>query len=175
MQKKISKSIYFLGLIILAGATVLYAHPFIPYAKLTPSPGNPRFQEKKFIAAIKSPYVKIGQTEIPVEIAKTSQEVQKGLSGREYLDQNRGMLFVFSRPDLYRFWMPNMNFPIDIIWIADKKVVGTEEGVSNDFNPTNPKFYTPPQPVQHVLEVNAQFTKNKKIRIGDPVIFNYIE
>src|SRR3989344_2951783 len=170
-QKKIFKSIYFLGLIILFGAIVLYAHPFFPYAKLTPSSNYPTFPTQKYNAIDSGSYVKIGQIKIPVEVAETEAQVQKGLSGRKFLDQKSGLFFVFAKPDFYRFWMPDMNFPIDIIWIADKKVVGVEENVTNDFNPAHPKFYIPPQPVRQVLEVNAGFARNKKIRAGDPVIF----
>mgnify|MGYP001617426499 FL=1 len=175
MQKKIPKSIYFFGLIVFLGAAALYAHSLLPYAKLTPSPNYLTLPPQKNTAARLNPRMRIGRIEIPVEVVKTSAEIQKGLSGRKYLDLESGLLFIFAKPDLYRFWMPDMHFPIDIIWINDKKVVGIEENVSNEFNPAHPKFYTPPQPVQHVLEVNAQFAKNKKIRIGDPVIFNYIE
>ncbi|MDZ4285370.1 MAG: DUF192 domain-containing protein, partial [Candidatus Sungbacteria bacterium] len=56
------------------------------------------------------PSVEIDGTTIAVELATTSAAVAKGLSGRASLEQDRGMLFIFSRPDRYRFWMPNMHF-----------------------------------------------------------------
>jgi hypothetical protein len=120
------------------------------------------------------PSVRIGGTEIPVEVAKTDEERAKGLSGRISLEANKGMLFVFSEPGNYSFWMPDMNFPIDIIWITNGKVVGIENNVSNEFDPQNPRFYLPPQPVKYVLEVNAGFAEARGIKIGDIVIFSNI-
>lgn len=119
-----------------------------------------------------APSVRIAATEIAVEIATSSVAVQKGLSGRSSLGADRGMLFIFGRPDIYRFWMPDMHFPIDIIWMNDDKVIDTDEDVSPKFDPLHPVFYTPARPVQYVLEVNAGFMKRNNIHIGDAVIFH---
>lgn len=100
--------------------------------------------------------------------------MQKGLSGRSALGADRGMLFIFSRAGMYRFWMPDMHFPIDILWIDNGKVIDADENVSPKFDPLRPVFYTPSRPVRYVLEVNAGFMKRHTIRIGDPVIFNHI-
>lgn len=120
-----------------------------------------------------SPYAEINNVKIPVEVVQTQTEVEKGLSGRERLDSESGMLFIFSKPDYYRFWMPDMNFPIDIIWINENRVVEISSDVSNEFDAANPKFYTPSQPVDRVLEVNAGFAKNKNIKVNDP--FNFVQ
>ena len=120
------------------------------------------------------PYVQINNTKIPVELAQTEAEVQKGLSGRASLDAEKGLLFIFSKPDYYRFWMPDMNFPIDIVWIVEGEVIGIHENISNRFDPKNPKFYTPPRPINRVLELNAGFAK-KNIKAGDKIIFNNVD
>lgn len=117
------------------------------------------------------PYVKISELKIPVEVARTEAEVQKGLLGRESLDADKGMLFIFNKPDYYRFWMPDMNFPIDIIWITQDEIVGIHQNVSSVFDPKNPKFYLPPRPVSMVLEVNAGFAQKNNFRVGDEIIF----
>jgi len=122
-----------------------------------------------------SPTVRIAATEIPVEIATTSAAQQKGLSGRPSLDADKGMLFIFGRPDQYSFWMPDMHFPLDIIWIQDGKVVDIDKDVSNEFNPAAPKFYSPSSPVKYVLEVNAGFAMRHGIRTGDAVTFNNLK
>lgn len=119
--------------------------------------------------------VQIGPAKITAEIAQNETAVQKGLSGRKYLNPDRGMLFIFAQPDFYRFWMPDMNFPIDIIWIHNERVAAINENVSNKFNPARPVFYTPPLPVKYVLEVNANFAKNKNIRVGDRVSIIYLK
>lgn len=121
-----------------------------------------------------SPSVTVGNTLIPVEVAREYAAIQKGLSGRPYLDQNSGMLFVFPKASIYSFWMPDMNFPIDILWINNGRVVDTDENMTNIFDPTNPRYYRPSSPAQFVLEINAGFIRRNNIRIGDPVIFNNI-
>jgi len=126
--------------------------------------------------ATTTPSVKIGKTAIQVEIVKDAKAVQKGLSGRASLDPKGGMLFVFQESAIYRFWMPNMHFPIDIIWIdAEKKIIGISADVSNEFDPSNPRFYSSPLPARYVLEVNAGFAEKNGISVGDEVRFNNIE
>lgn len=117
-------------------------------------------------------FVRIGSVEIPVEVARTPAEAQKGLSGRASLDTRGGMLFIFPIAAKHSFWMPDMHFPIDIIWINDGMVVDVSENVSNEFDPNSPIFYTPSVPAQYVLEVNAGFALSRGIKIGDPVMFS---
>ena len=50
-------------------------------------------------------YVKLGGISIAVELALTPESQAQGLSGRDRLGENEGMLFVFDRPDKYSFWM----------------------------------------------------------------------
>jgi uncharacterized membrane protein (UPF0127 family) len=115
------------------------------------------------------PLVRINSVEIPVEVVRDEASRQKGLSGRPSLDAKSGMLFIFDKPAIYTFWMPGMNFPIDIIWINNGKVIDISANVPNNFDPNNPYFYAPSQPAQYVLEVNAGFSEKKNINIGDPV------
>ncbi len=104
-----------------------------------------------------------------VDIADTPVEKQKGLAGRGYLDQNYGLLFVFDRPSIHRFWMRGMIIPIDIIWIHDGKVVGFEKNAQPEPGvPTrNLKIYSPEVPVEYVLEVRAGTVNRSDINIGD--------
>ena len=118
--------------------------------------------------------VTIGQTVLAVELATTTPAIQKGLSGRTSLGPQSGMLFVFPKPAIYRFWMPDMHFPLDIIWINNGKVVDISENVSNEFDLAHPRFYVPSQPAQYVLEVNAGFAASEHIRVGDAAVFNGI-
>lgn len=121
------------------------------------------------------PCVQIGSVKIPVELARDMPAIEKGLSGRTSLAQEKGMLFVFPKPDYYRFWMPDMNFPIDIIWITKNRVADMEKNVTNKFDPQNPVFYTPSQPVEYVLEVNAGFSGKENINVGNKIIFYNID
>ncbi len=93
-----------------------------------------------------------------VEIADTEEKRTQGLSGREFLKGNEGMIFVFPESDYYGFWMKDMRFPIDIIWLDENfSVIGITEHVSPE---TFPNVFYPPEPVRFVLEVSAGTTKN---------------
>ena len=67
--------------------------------------------------------VTIGNTIFSVEVASTTIEQARGLSGRAGLKNNEGMLFLFNSAGVQNFWMKDMNFPIDIIWIGGGKVL----------------------------------------------------
>jgi uncharacterized protein len=58
-----------------------------------------------------------------VEVAKTQQELSRGLMFRGSLKEDAGMLFVFQEEGEYGFWMKNTLIPLDIIWINEKKEV----------------------------------------------------
>ena len=97
-----------------------------------------------------------GSVSIPVTIADTSLEQEVGLSGTEFLPPNTRKLFVFNVPGEYGFWMKDMQYPIDIIWIDNSfRILGITEGVTPE---TYPKVFYPPGPIQYVLEVNAGFS-----------------
>ena len=75
------------------------------------------------ISCKSAPYKKICLSNICVkaEIADTQAERQKGLMFREHLDKESALLFVFKEGGFYGFWMKNMRFPLDIIWVSDDK------------------------------------------------------
>lgn len=109
------------------------------------------FLEKRLIRENPTRIVKINETSILAEIADTEEERSKGLSGRESLAEDEGLLFVFEEPGLYGFWMKDMNFAIDIIWIDESRhVIGIERGVAPE---TFPNTFHSPGPVKYVLEV----------------------
>lgn len=110
-------------------------------------------------------YVKINDVIIEVDIASSNVERSRGLSGRVNLGANSGMLFVFDRPSKNMFWMKDMNFPIDIIWLDEnKKIIYIKENLSPK---TYPEVFGPEVPSMYVLEVNSNFTKKYNIKIGD--------
>ncbi|MEK7644793.1 MAG: DUF192 domain-containing protein [Patescibacteria group bacterium] len=115
--------------------------------------------------------VKVGDLIIPVEIADTPETLEKGLSGRFHLPKRQGLLFLFPTAEKYAFWMPDMNFPIDLLWIdADKRIVGIEESMKPEKNLQDPRYYTPPEAVGYVIELNAGFVKKHGITVGQEVI-----
>lgn len=111
----------------------------------------------------------VGTEEIDIEVARTPQEKQRGLSQRENLLKNSGMLFIFESDTQPFIWMKDMKFSIDILWIDAKKViVGWEEYVAPE---TYPKTFQPEENIRYVLEVPAGFVKEKNIRKYEKVFF----
>lgn len=100
--------------------------------------------------------VRIGEVDFTVELATSTLAQARGLSGRVSLADGTGMLFVFDRPGIQNFWMKDMNFPIDIIWIGKGKVIGFVERAAQPA-PHTPLWslpvYTSPDGVDTVLEV----------------------
>lgn len=109
--------------------------------------------------------IKIGKTMLLVDIADTKKSRELGLSGSKELEYSEGLLFVFDKPQIGSFWMKDMNYPIDIIWINEQKqVIGVEKNVNPD---TFPKTFKSNSEILYVLETKAGFFENKKIQIGD--------
>ena len=109
--------------------------------------------------------VVIKDIEINVELADTAEKKSQGLSGRNSLLQNQGMLFVYDKPAFYSFWMKDMQFPIDIIWIDENyRVTDIAKSVPPD---SFPQTFQPQNLAQYVLEVNAGFSDKNDIRVGD--------
>jgi len=115
--------------------------------------------------------IKIGQAPLRVALADNVFLRKQGLSGKENLEKDQGMLFIFKVPLKYSFWMKGMRFSIDVIWInKDKKVIGFNEDIKKDFS----KLIKPPGKVKYVLETKNGFVAKNKIKIGDELIFkNY--
>lgn len=114
--------------------------------------------------------VTINSATFRVELAKTQKEQVQGLSGRESLPTNGGMLFIYDKPSYYSFWMRNMKFPLDIIYILNDKVVGVYEDLQPAFTDPNPPQYGSDVIADKVLEINAGAARNNNIKIGDTVI-----
>ena len=119
-------------------------------------------------------FVEIGGRKIPVEVVDTAISRMRGLSGRENLPENTGMLFVFDKPGKYTFWMKDMKFAIDIIWIEDGRIVDIWENAQPPSQGEIP-IYTPEYTSTYVLEVNAGFAKETGVKIGDGVILDISE
>lgn len=123
---------------------------------------------KENIASQDNHVLNIGDISIRVDIADTPALQERGLSGRKALLDDQGMYFVFDRPDIYPFWMKEMNFPIDIIWIDDHMSVVdiTKSVLPSSF----PQTFASKVPVRFVLEVQSGFTERHGVKIGDQVV-----
>lgn len=100
-------------------------------------------------------------------VVDTPELRQKGLGGRTSLASDEAMLFIFESDDRYAFWMKDMLFPIDIIWIsADNLIVDFVENISPD---TYPESFAPKTNARMVLEVQAGVVQKNNFKIGDRV------
>ncbi len=114
-------------------------------------------------------YVKIAGVSVKIDLAITPEAKSRGLSGRIFLLDNTGMLFIFPTSNLYPFWMKDMNFPIDIIWIAEsKQVVYIQKNATPE---SYPAVFGGEVKAKYVLEVPANFTEKNNVKIGDSVTF----
>lgn len=110
------------------------------------------------VGAISSPtwVLSFGSFTIPITIADTPVLQEQGLSGTLSLPAESGKLFIFDKPDFYGFWMKDMAYSLDIVWIDETmKIVGITKDVFPD---TYPQVFYPPEKVRFVLEVNAGFS-----------------
>lgn len=105
---------------------------------------NPELQQTK---------IKTGDTELKTEVAASPGEKQQGLSDRACLGQDSAMLFNYDTPGDYCFWMKDMNFAIDMIWLdQDKKVVYIKDKVTPD---TYPNVFCSDEPAQYIVETSS--------------------
>lgn len=115
--------------------------------------------------------ITIGDQQLSVEIADTPEKQTLGLSNRETLGSD-GMLFIFPRPVRAQFWMIDMKFDLDFVWIYQSKVVEITPNVPrpspNTISSELPR-YQPSTAVDAMLEVNAGFAEQHGLQVGDIV------
>jgi len=120
---------------------------------------------------VQSTSVKINDKIILVEVAETPVARAQGLMFRNELQQDSGMLFVFDSAGYHSFWMRNTFIPLDIIWIADGKIVHIESNVQPAGDALIPPTYEPSMPATHVLEVEAGTSEQYGWEVGGGVEF----
>ena len=101
------------------------------------------------------------------EIVSTYKDRNVGLGKRSSLCRRCAMLFIFEKKGNYPFWMKDMYFDLDIIWLSDGKIVYLEKNVSyKNVNILNPKVNA-----DKVLEINAGIADEFDFKVGDSVAF----
>lgn len=149
----------------LAPALVAFAAAMYWYASIPPVFPLNTPSISTSTAPISAPRILIGEKTIHVAIVDTPTSRTKGLSGREKLRENEGMLFIFEKVGTPGFWMKDMNFSIDIIWMNETfEIVDIDERVEPS---TYPAVFKPQSPILYVLETSAGFVKAAGVKIGD--------
>jgi len=150
--KYIKQIVYGLGVVIVVLLFLLIT--------INPQPSDDDLTRGKII---------FNNIEFVVEIVDTPELRAQGLSFREALSPNAGMLFVFSESDKYGFWMKDMLFPIDIIWFDDEfVVVDVKENLAPE---SYPEVFKPRVPARFALEINISGISDNDIVIGKKAIY----
>ncbi|HEX7042169.1 MAG TPA: DUF192 domain-containing protein [Patescibacteria group bacterium] len=126
----------------------------------------------KIFPFLNKPQVTINHHNFYVEIAKTEAQKEKGLGDRKSLEENHGMYFPFETSGNYAFWMKDMEFPIDIIYISNERIVNIFTDTKPALDPST-TVVRPTQNVDAVLEINAGETERNNIKVGDKVNLNF--
>ncbi len=112
--------------------------------------------------------MKIRDIEVQASVAQSWPDRIKGLSDTPYLPEHIVKLFVFDSSGLHSFWMKDMNYAIDILWVDTAGViVHIEEKVSPE---SYPAMFVPKREAKYVIETAAGFVEKHQIAVGESVV-----
>jgi len=113
--------------------------------------------------------IEINNTSFKVKIAENPSEWKIGLSNIDNLEEKEGMLFIFPILAERSFYMKNMNFAIDLLWIKDNIIVGMEKNMLPD---NGEKYYNSVEEIDMVLELKAGSIDNYNLNINNIIKIN---
>ncbi len=105
-------------------------------------------------------------------VAESARERQIGLMFVDKLSQNTGMIFKFEKPQQVAFWMKNVKFPLDMLFIRDGKVLKIQKNAPVCSTVECPLYYSD-FIVDSVIELNAGFCEKNGIKKGDYIKISY--
>lgn len=115
--------------------------------------------------------VTVNGVKLIADIAENDTQRTKGLAVKDHLNENQAMLFVFATQGNYAFWMKDMKFPIDIIWMdANKTVVHIEHSLE-PCSPLSCPIYQPNSKSLYVLETVSEFANKYNVTEGTKMQF----
>jgi uncharacterized membrane protein (UPF0127 family) len=161
----------FLILLLFIVVIALISLSFILYPVPAASNSNKNLLnsfQRDNISELKKGTLSINEKKINIEIASSDNDQYRGLSNRESLCDNCGMLFNFSDHDERTFVMRDMKFPLDIIFINDNKIINIASDLAPEGNkPT--RTYSSQGKANRVLEVNGGYCDKNSIKVGDKI------
>jgi uncharacterized membrane protein (UPF0127 family) len=135
-------SVLLLGLLLLAGGCEEQSPAGLPVVKMD-----------------------IGNRKFVIEVARSPAEQEKGLMKRDSMPDDHGMIFVFTRDEVRKFWMKNTRFPLDIVFLDGKgKVVSIHQMQAYDINETSSDV-----PARYAVELNKGMASDSGVKIGDMI------
>ena len=180
MSKK--KLLYWVVGLLLGLPTLLFLVFFIVVsifmANMDPGFGNANKLQKQITNSTQNistknqqlAHIKIHDQTLTVEVVSTPQDLTKGLGGRDQIGSD-GMLFVLGTPQTASFWMKDMKFDLDMVWIGNGQILGITANVAypRDQKLILPVYNSPPR-TDMVLEVTAGTAQRSGWQEGDRVI-----
>ena len=119
-----------------------------------------------------TPAVTLGSKRWLVDLATTEPQRHKGLSGRQHLGDNVGMLFIYPQPKVLEFCMRGCYIPLDIAFLdADRRVVSMHT-MAVEADLAGRAIYSSNVPAQYALEVAAGELARAGVRVGDQAGFS---
>ena len=164
-------------IVLLIAGVVVYLYPGIMIMPAGEQSQPPQTLVQEDIRAGINSYpqvnITINDQVLIADISATHEQRTRGLSVKDALAENEAMLFVFEVEAEHRFWMKDMKFPIDIIWISSDKIVVDME---HNLQPCNSgllcSIYEPEGDSLYVLETVGGFAGRYQVGKGTPVEFD---
>ncbi len=153
-KNKIWKKILLIGL----GLLILVSISFFVYKRHTilySKPGNEITE------------IKLGQEIFLVETVKSPEEKEKGLSGRESLCQRCAMLFLFDDSAVRKFWMKDMHFDLDILWLNKGEIIKISPNISHQKG--GKESISSAEEVDGIIEINSGMSEKLGLKVGDKI------
>ncbi len=111
--------------------------------------------------------VEISKSILNSEVADNDCKRNLGLSFRNGLGSDEALIFLFPNTGNYGFWMKDMRFPIDMIWLDDTyMIVGIEKNISPS---TYPEVFGEKYKAKYVIEIYAGFSDTHDVKVGDKI------
>jgi uncharacterized protein len=161
---------------VIAASSVLYFNPAITSMLSQPEDEQQELIISQEVRSGSNGYRQVNVTVngmvLIADIAATDEQKIKGLSVKDSLAENEAMLFVYDNEAEHTFWMKDMKFPIDIIWIdTNKTVVHIEHNLQPCSSELLCPSYKPIDDSLYVLETVSGFAEKHDIAKGTPVDF----
>lgn len=109
----------------------------------------------------------IADKQYTLYVSDTDERREKGLSDIPSLKDNEGMIFIFDTLDYHHFWMKDMKFSLDLIFLKDNRVVDVLENLKPE---TYPLTFTSKEKADAVIELPVGNIKKTGLSIGDTIL-----
>ena len=157
-------SIAGLSLFIMGNSSVIHtdSHNFLNGTSI---PAN------RYLKAV----VSVNDFKLIADLALTQDQQTKGLAIKNHINESEGMLFVFQHPSIQSFWMKDMKFPIDILWLdSNRSVVYIAPNLEPCPSEGDCPGYVPNKDSLYVLETTAGFSQRHNVTVGTKTNFQLL-